>query len=58
LRYRNFPRAAAGQPQVARQRLKQKQRREAKRQEQEAKRVNDANQAAILRLMNELQIGG
>ena len=28
---------------------------EAKRQEQEAKRVNDANQAAILRLMNELQ---
>jgi len=28
---------------------------EAERQEQEAKRVNDANQAAILRLMNELQ---
>lgn len=28
---------------------------EAVRQEQEAKRVNDANQAAILRLMNELQ---
>ncbi|MCZ2103986.1 MAG: methyl-accepting chemotaxis protein [Comamonadaceae bacterium] len=28
---------------------------EARRQEQEAKRVNDANQAAILRLMNELQ---
>ena len=28
---------------------------DAKRQEQEAKRVNDANQAAILRLMNELQ---
>ncbi|MBV8618103.1 MAG: type IV pili methyl-accepting chemotaxis transducer N-terminal domain-containing protein [Curvibacter sp.] len=28
---------------------------EAQRQEQEAKRVNDANQAAILRLMNELQ---
>jgi twitching motility protein PilJ len=27
----------------------------AERQEQEAKRVNDANQAAILRLMNELQ---
>ena len=27
----------------------------AQRQEQEAKRVNDANQAAILRLMNELQ---
>jgi len=26
-----------------------------KRQEQEAKRINDANQAAILRLMNELQ---
>ena len=31
------------------------QRHEAERQEQEAKRVNDANQAAILRLMNELQ---
>ena len=28
---------------------------DAKRQEQEAKRLNDANQAAILRLMNELQ---
>ena len=28
---------------------------EAQRLEQEAKRVNDANQAAILRLMNELQ---
>ncbi|KAF4530876.1 hypothetical protein B566_EDAN018916, partial [Ephemera danica] len=33
----------------------QGQRQEAERQEQEAKRVNDANQAAILRLMNELQ---
>ena len=31
------------------------QRLEAERLEQEAKRVNDANQAAILRLMNELQ---
>jgi twitching motility protein PilJ len=31
------------------------QRRAAERQEQDAKRVNDANQAAILRLMNELQ---
>jgi twitching motility protein PilJ len=31
------------------------QRVEAERQEQDAKRVNDANQAAILRLMNELQ---
>jgi twitching motility protein PilJ len=31
------------------------QRREAEREQQEAKRVNDANQAAILRLMNELQ---
>ncbi len=29
---------------------------EAQAQEQEAKRVNDANQAAILRLMNELQL--
>ncbi len=32
------------------------QRQEAERQEREAKRVNDANQAAILRLMNELQL--
>ena len=32
------------------------QRQEAERQEREAKRVNDANQAAILRLMNELQV--
>ncbi|TXH89035.1 MAG: methyl-accepting chemotaxis protein [Rhodoferax sp.] len=31
------------------------QKQEAEAQEQEAKRVNDANQAAILRLMNELQ---
>jgi twitching motility protein PilJ len=31
------------------------QRQEAERQEKDAKRVNDANQAAILRLMNELQ---
>jgi len=31
-------------------------RQEAERQELEAKRVNDANQAAILRLMNELQL--
>ena len=35
--------------------LAQNQRLDAQRQEQEAKRVNDANQAAILRLMNELQ---
>ncbi len=35
--------------------LAQQQRAEAEGQEQEAKRVNDANQAAILRLMNELQ---
>ncbi len=35
--------------------LAQNRRMEAERQEQEAKRVNDANQAAILRLMNELQ---
>ncbi len=35
--------------------LAESQRTEAERQEQEAKRVNDANQAAILRLMNELQ---
>lgn len=38
-----------------RQALAEVQRMEAERQEQEAKRVNDANQAAILRLMNELQ---
>ena len=35
--------------------LAQNRRLEAESQEQEAKRVNDANQAAILRLMNELQ---
>lgn len=38
-----------------RQGVAEQQRLEAERQEQEAKRVNDANQAAILRLMNELQ---
>ena len=38
-----------------RQRVAESQRLDAERQEQEAKRVNDANQAAILRLMNELQ---
>ena len=37
-------------------RLAQRQRAAAERQEQQAKRVNDANQAAILRLMNELQL--
>jgi len=41
--------------QTARARLAEAQRQKAERQEQEAKRVNDANQAAILRLMNELQ---
>jgi twitching motility protein PilJ len=41
--------------QTARARGADLQRQEAERQEQEAKRVNDANQAAILRLMNELQ---
>ena len=35
--------------------IAEQQRLEAERQEQEAKRVNDATQAAILRLMNELQ---
>jgi twitching motility protein PilJ len=35
--------------------LAQSRRLEAEAQEKEAKRVNDANQAAILRLMNELQ---
>ncbi|CAN7160936.1 methyl-accepting chemotaxis protein [Acidovorax sp. LjRoot118] len=38
-----------------RQTAAESQQKDAKRQEQEAKRVNDANQAAILRLMNELQ---
>lgn len=38
-----------------RQNAAETQQKDAKRQEQEAKRVNDANQAAILRLMNELQ---
>ncbi len=38
-----------------RQSVAEQQRVEAEHQEQEAKRVNDANQAAILRLMNELQ---
>ncbi len=41
--------------QAQRAALAQAQQLEAERQEQEAKRVNDANQAAILRLMNELQ---
>jgi twitching motility protein PilJ len=41
--------------QTARARGAETQRLEAERQEREAKRVNDANQAAILRLMNELQ---
>lgn len=38
-----------------RQKTAELQHQDALRQEQEAKRVNDANQAAILRLMNELQ---
>jgi twitching motility protein PilJ len=38
-----------------RQSVAEQQRQEAEHQELEAKRVNDANQAAILRLMNELQ---
>ncbi len=41
--------------QAQRARQAEIQRSHAQRQEQEAKRVNDANQAAILRLMNELQ---
>jgi twitching motility protein PilJ len=41
--------------QTARSQLANAQREAALSQEQEAKRVNDANQAAILRLMNELQ---
>jgi twitching motility protein PilJ len=43
------------QDQAARSLVADDQIAEAERQEQEAKRVNDANQAAILRLMNELQ---
>ncbi|MGH6648090.1 methyl-accepting chemotaxis protein [Aquabacterium sp.] len=42
--------------QTQRRQLAEGQRQEAERQEREAKRVNDANQAAILRLMNELQM--
>ncbi|MFZ4551398.1 MAG: methyl-accepting chemotaxis protein [Aquabacterium sp.] len=41
--------------QTHRRQIAEFQRQEAERQEREAKRVNDANQAAILRLMNELQ---
>jgi twitching motility protein PilJ len=40
---------------IRRQLVVERQRQDAERQEQEAKRVNDGNQAAILRLMNELQ---
>jgi twitching motility protein PilJ len=47
---RLYVRSQAGRAAIA-----ETQRVEAERQEQEAKRVNDANQAAILRLMNELQ---
>ena len=43
------------QDQAQRAAVAQAQRLQAERMEQEAKRVNDANQAAILRLMNELQ---
>ncbi len=43
------------QDQGVRAEYAESQRRNAEHQEQEAKRVNDANQAAILRLMNELQ---
>ncbi|WP_120971442.1 methyl-accepting chemotaxis protein [Comamonas sp. lk] len=39
----------------ARQQLAERHQIDARSQEQEAKRINDANQAAILRLMNELQ---
>lgn len=41
--------------QAQRAQLAEASKREAEAQEREAKRVNDANQAAILRLMNELQ---
>ncbi len=49
-----FLRLYVGQ-QARRAQLAEEQRRQAQAQELEAKRVNDANQAAILRLMNELQ---
>ncbi|MDO9237937.1 MAG: methyl-accepting chemotaxis protein [Aquabacterium sp.] len=42
--------------QTNRRQVAEGQRQEAERMEGEAKRVNDANQAAILRLMNELQM--
>ncbi|KAF5305014.1 hypothetical protein FQA39_LY18981 [Lamprigera yunnana] len=41
---------------VNRRRAAENLQQETKRQEQETKRLNDANQAAILRLMNELQL--
>ena len=44
-----------GRNQTARAQQAEAQRRRAEGQERDAKRVNDANQAAILRLMNELQ---
>ena len=50
-----FLRLYVARPGAARAQFAEGQRLEAERQEQEAKRVNDANQAAILRLMNELQ---
>ena len=50
-----LPAAVRAATRPTRAQLAEGQRLEAERQEQEAKRVNDANQAAILRLMNELQ---
>lgn len=49
--------ASRGRQTVAEQQQQDAQARqlEAQQQEQEAQRVSDANQAAILRLMNELQ---
>ncbi len=49
-----FLRLFVGQ-QARRAQIAEEERRKAQAQELEAKRVNDANQAAILRLMNELQ---
>ena len=54
-RRHRLPAPVRARPGASVRALAEAQRLEAERQEQEAKRVNDANQAAILRLMNELQ---
>ena len=61
IRYRTLLLGGAGllrlyvRDQADRAEASEAQRQNAEREQQESKRVNDANQAAILRLMNELQ---